>query len=105
MGCPDFAKTPDLWADRTVAVSVFPQELVGLTAFESNDCICPRASEVDPVAQLTDLLRLATQPSSAAELFQVYESGYRDAEQWCHRERQLQEEVTQPPSRELRLEV
>jgi Patatin-like phospholipase len=102
MGCPDFAKTPDLWADRTVAVSVFPQELVGLTAFEAHDCICPQASDVDPVAQLTDLLRLATQPSSASELFQVYESGYRDAEQWCRREQQREQEVTHPTPSELR---
>jgi Patatin-like phospholipase len=97
MGCPDFTKTPDLRADRTVAVSVFPQELVGLTAFDPDDCISPQVDQIDPVAQLTDLFRLATQPSSASELFQVYESGYRDAERWCRRQQDLHA-VTQPPN-------
>jgi hypothetical protein len=84
-GCPDFDKMmPNAQVDRTICVSVFPQDLVGLTAVSRDDCISPQyASAAD---DLQRLLRLATQASSAKELTQVYEDGWKDAERWCRAE-------------------
>lgn len=79
-GCPDFAiaNSP---VDRTVAIQVFPQEMIGDSEFADVDCIRPLGDE-DP-SQMQNLLRLATQASSGRELTQVYESGWADAERWC----------------------
>jgi hypothetical protein len=73
-GCPDFAAA-GIGVKETILVSVFPSHLVGINA---DHVISPPAS-----ADLQELFRLATQSSSAKELFGVYESGYQDAEQWC----------------------
>jgi hypothetical protein len=92
-GCPDFANTGGaIEVDRTVGVCVFPRQLVGCTAFEPQDCICPEADEDDPVGQMAELLALATQPSPASEQTRVYESGYKDAERWCLQQQQQLEE-------------
>lgn len=79
-GCPDF-EAAGVHVDRTVAVSVFPREVIGASAFADSNCICPELQE-DMDGQMTRLLRLATQPSSAIELNGLYESGWIDAEQW-----------------------
>lgn len=76
-GCPDF-KMADVNVDRTVMVSVFPRDSVGLTAASPEDCICP-AEDVSA----STLLQLATEASSASSLIAVYESGFEDAERWC----------------------
>jgi Patatin-like phospholipase len=105
MGCPDFSMaqkrrrtslseqedqdekevdTVDEGAivDRTIAISCFPREAMGLTAMESHDCIAICESTV-----MRDLLRLATEPSSEKELWDLYEQGWVQAEKWCQEER------------------
>lgn len=82
------AKTP---ADRTIAISVFPKNMIGMAAFGDDDCISPSiAAEEDDNNQLSvsDLFRIATQASSREELTKVFEMGARDAEAWCRREEQ-----------------
>jgi hypothetical protein len=93
MGCPSFENTGGaIEVDRTVGVCVFPRELVGWTAFDPQDCICPEINPDDPVGQLTELLALATQPSPASEHRRVYESGYMDAERWCRQQQRRKQE-------------
>jgi len=85
-GCPDF-KTAGIEVDRTIMVSPFPKELVGLDTSDPDHCsITPEVKTPDlkgQSQQLFDLFRLATQPSSYEELTQLYESGWEDAERWC----------------------
>mmetsp|Transcript_4812 Transcript_4812/g.11425 ORF Transcript_4812/g.11425 Transcript_4812/m.11425 type:complete len:220 (+) Transcript_4812:447-1106(+) len=84
----DKAKTPD----RTIAISVFPKDMIGMEAFGGEDCISPSITAEEDSNQLsvTDLFRIATKASSREELTQVYEMGARDAEAWCRREEQRQ---------------
>jgi len=77
-GCPDFDHA-GIDVDRTVMVSVFPKDVIGLEA-SSEDCISPQVENGDEAQKL---LRLATESSSREELTQVYESGWADAERWC----------------------
>ncbi|EEC50581.1 predicted protein [Phaeodactylum tricornutum CCAP 1055/1] len=79
-GAPDFAMG-GIDVDRTVAISVFPKDAIGMAAFTSKDCISPTYS--GDSAQLENLVRLATKPSSGKELTALYESGFQDAERWC----------------------
>lgn len=79
-GCPDFDLADNVPVDRTVAIAVFPKNMVGASDFADEDCISP---DTDDPAVLQDLLRIATQPSSREDLTRVYESGFADAERWC----------------------
>jgi len=79
-GCPDFEHA-GIEVDRTIMVSVFPKDAIGLDASHPDDCISPAVTNGD---ELPTLLKLATQSSSREELTQVYESGWADAERWCH---------------------
>jgi len=81
-GCPNFDHA-NVDVDRTVMVSVFPREAIGLDASLPEDCISPKSGEGD---ELQRLLKLATQSSSRKELSKVYESGLADAERWCREE-------------------
>jgi hypothetical protein len=87
-GCPDLDMMNAAQVDRTICVSVFPQDLIGMTAVSAEDCISPQCGESSTggVDELQRLLRLATQASSAKELTQVYEDGWKDAERWCRAE-------------------
>jgi hypothetical protein len=78
-GCPDFSMA-GVDVDRTVTISVFPQETIGLNASLPEDCISPAMENGD---QLQRLFQLATESSSRQELTAVYESGWADAERWC----------------------
>ena len=78
-GCPDF-DVAGINVDRTVMISVFPQEKVKLEACDPKDCISPEDTGGD---QMVNLLRLATQATSRKELTKVYEAGWEDAERWC----------------------
>lgn len=91
-GCPDFEEA-GVAVNRTVVVSVFPKEVVGLNKGLKNDgIICPDLID-DGIGQSSDLLRLATQPSEPEELMAVYDSGYQDAENWCQKESKLQHDL------------
>jgi len=79
-GCPDFEHA-GVDVDRTIMVSVFPKDAIGLDASLPEDCISPEVHNGD---ELQKLLILATQSSSREALTQVYESGWADAERWCH---------------------
>jgi hypothetical protein len=79
-GCPDFAHA-GVEVDRTITVSVFPKELIGLKASADEDCISP---PVESENHLWDLLRIATESSSREDLTTIYESGWKDAEDWFH---------------------
>lgn len=82
-GCPDFA-AHGVEVERTVAISVFPRAIVGMTAFDADDCISP--SEEEESNSIERLIRIATKPSSKEELIGVYEAGWKDAEEWCGRQ-------------------
>lgn len=85
-GCPDFDKAEGVEVDRTILVTVFPREIVGLNKnLPKEDCISPALVD-DGLAQSLDLLRIATQPSEPAELVALYDAGYADAEKWCRNE-------------------
>jgi hypothetical protein len=77
-GCPDFEKA-GVSVDRTVCISVFPQEKIKLDACAAEDCISPL---VEDGSQMETLLRLAMQSSSRKELTKIYEAGWEDAERW-----------------------
>ncbi|CAJ1932517.1 unnamed protein product [Cylindrotheca closterium] len=81
--------------DRTIAISVFPKDMIGMEAFSDDNCISPSIITEEDSNQLsvTDMFRIATQASSREELTQVYEMGARDAEAWCRREEQRKSRV------------
>ena len=115
-GCPILQdEFPDSGVDRTVAISCIPQELFGMdTVFEnqsqnqsqsenengnssnmntkSNNLISINAvddgDENESSMSMTDIVRIATQPTSRKELTDLFERGYRDAERWCRREKE-----------------
>ena len=97
LGCPDFAncysdgtkKDAAVLPDRTVLVSVFPSELLSLTNTPKIDQIGPDL-DANAVGQAIRLVRLATQAATPAELKELYEQGYLDAERWTHREERKQ---------------
>jgi hypothetical protein len=68
--------------DRTVGISAFPKEAFGIDDFASEDFISPALEDEDG-NQVQNLLRLATQASSAKELTHLFDSGWADAERWC----------------------
>jgi len=82
-GCPDFAQCAGVHVDRTVTISVFPQDTIRLEASAPRDCISPPYDAEDGSRQMQTLLRQATQASSRTEYAQIYEAGWRDAERWC----------------------
>lgn len=83
-GCPDLAQA-GVPVDRTITVSVFPKEMIGLTASDVRDCISPSIEDENTV---WNLIQLATKPSSRRELTNAYESGWKDAEDWWHADQQ-----------------
>ena len=84
-GCPDFAMA-GVDVDRDISILPFPRETIGLSNDVSvEDCICPELID-EGIQQVKDLLRLATQPTSASELTALYEAGLRDGEKWCQDE-------------------
>ena len=70
---------PELDVERTVAISVFPKDRIRLTAVE--DCISPPED-----SDLGRLFALATESSSAEDLWRLYEMGWENAESWCRSE-------------------
>lgn len=68
--------------NRTVTVSVFPHESVLLTASSEHDRISPQYDPENPIGQVTELLRLATEPLTEPEVHRLYENGWADAERW-----------------------
>lgn len=93
-GCPCFhtmdhaRNVEDYKVDRTVTLSVFPHDIVSLSASESHDRISPQVDEEDPNGQLRYLLRLATQCAERHEYYKLYEDGWKDAERWINEEEQ-----------------
>lgn len=72
--------------ERTITVACFPHETVGLTASLEHDQISPAPNYDDPVGQLAELFRYATQPSSREKIQELYEKGWADAETWSYEE-------------------
>jgi hypothetical protein len=89
-GCPDFAMA-GIDVDRTVTVSPFPQEAIGLTASTPEDCISPSTEGEDTKGRL---LRIATEASSREDLTSVYEAGWRDAEEWYYADLKRSQEAS-----------
>jgi hypothetical protein len=77
-----FAEKVQTEIDRTVTVSVFPHESVLLTASSEHDRISPQYDPENPVGQVKELLRLATEPLTEPEVHRLYEEGWADAERW-----------------------
>jgi len=71
--------------DRTIMVSVFPIEMLSLTTSPKTDQIGPAAEE-NMVIQAARLIRMATQASSSTDLYDLYQQGHLDAENWIHDE-------------------
>ena len=80
----EYDETPVI--ERTITVACFPHETVGLTASLEHDQISPEPDYDNPVGQMTELFRYATQPSSREELEKLYEKGWADAEKWSYEE-------------------
>jgi hypothetical protein len=84
-GVPDF-ELAGVDVDRTISITSFPREVIGLTKdIEGHDYIGPSLID-DGIQQTAKLLRLATQPASASEYYELYDQGFQDAEQWCNEE-------------------
>ncbi|KAG7373503.1 patatin-like phospholipase [Nitzschia inconspicua] len=76
-------------ADRTIAISCFPQDTIGMTAFAAENCISPSLSDettLETTASISNLFRVATQPTSRQELTEIFDLGYQNAERWCRLE-------------------
>jgi hypothetical protein len=78
-------------ADRTIAISCFPQDTIGMTAFAPENCISPSLTDASDaklmeLASISNLFRVATQPTSRKELTDIFELGFKNAETWCRRE-------------------
>lgn len=80
----EYDETPVV--ERTITVACFPHETVGLTASLEHDQISPAPDYDNPIGQMTELFRYATQPSSREELHELYEKGWADAEKWSYEE-------------------
>jgi len=91
-GCPEFPG--EAGVTRQVTISCFPHELVGLTASEQHDQICPLVEEGENMMSLATLLgRAATQASTAQGHISIYERGYRDGMRWADEEDERLQEV------------
>jgi len=71
--------------DRTVMVSVFPTEILSMSTAPQADQIGPVLEE-NVVGQAIRLVRMASQGSTPAELKDLYQQGFLDAEHWTRRE-------------------
>eukprot|EP00558_Chaetoceros_sp_UNC1202_P013097 CAMPEP_0197237912 /NCGR_PEP_ID=MMETSP1429-20130617/4598_1 /TAXON_ID=49237 /ORGANISM="Chaetoceros sp., Strain UNC1202" /LENGTH=296 /DNA_ID=CAMNT_0042696993 /DNA_START=94 /DNA_END=984 /DNA_ORIENTATION=+ len=91
-GCPDIESMEHARmgegskTDRTVTVSVFPHDVISLSASEKHDQISPLVDEEDATGQMSNLLRLATQCATREDYYQLYEDGWKDAERWVKEE-------------------
>jgi hypothetical protein len=80
----EYEETPVI--DRTITVACFPHETVGLTASLEHDQISPEPDYDNPIGQMSELFRYATQPYSRKELETLYEKGWAAAEKWSYEE-------------------
>lgn len=87
----------DMQVDTEVAISVFPQTLVGLQLKPNENCISPPED-----ADVERLFRLATQSSSREELTQVYDDGWKDAEEWYQRQQRKDAQMIMEAREEAR---
>lgn len=89
-GCPDFDnmehERDDYKVDRTVTLSVFPHDVIQLTASEKHDQISPNLDPEDSTGQMSNLFRLATQCAEKDDYYKLYEDGWEDAERWLKEE-------------------
>ncbi len=79
--------------DRTITIACFPHETVGLTASLEHDQISPEPDYDNPIGQLNELFRYATQPSSREELENLFEKGWSAAEKWSYEEELREKEL------------
>jgi len=77
-GCP-FIPEDNI---RTVTISCFPHDTIGLVASEAQDRISPLPCNVDPTNQLGKLIASATTPSTKEEFQLMYNGGKEDALRW-----------------------
>jgi len=91
--------------ERTITVACFPHETVGLTASLKHDQISPEPDFENPVGQMQELFRYATQPSSRKELDALYERGWADAEKWSYEEDLRERDLTEEWLKERRHEA
>ena len=104
-GCPNLQQKQQgrsalSTCDRTVCVSVFPQELVGLgytNAPRHNNVIAPPLQVHNVMGQVTKLGLLMCTASCRQDLTRLYENGWQDAECWAAKEEENQ--VRQEPDR------
>lgn len=97
----EFDETPVI--ERTVTVACFPHETVGLTASLKHDQISPEPDYDNPVGQMSELFRYATQPSTREEIMELYEKGWADAEKWSYQEDLRERELADEWLKERRL--
>jgi hypothetical protein len=76
-GCPEFTGI-----DRHIGISVFPKNLIGMTAFDDEDCISPSTEDFS----IEELFLLATEASSRPKLTNLFETGWKDGEDFCSKE-------------------
>lgn len=90
--------------ERTITVACFPHDIVGLTASLKHDQISPEPDYEDPVGQMSNFFRLATQPSSRKEQEALFERGCADAEKWCYEETLREKELFEAWIQDKRIE-
>lgn len=77
-GCP-FIPQSDI---RTVTISCFPHDTIGLVASKEQDRISPLPCNINPTNQLSKLISSATTPSTKEEFRLMYDGGKEDALRW-----------------------
>ena len=89
-GCPDFDEMDHerdhYKVDRTVTLSVFPHDVIRLTASDDHDQISPTLDPENSSEQISNLFRLATKCAEREEYYKLYEDGWEDAEKWLKEE-------------------
>lgn len=83
-GCPEFSSYCEV--ERTITVSVFPHESIGLTASEKADRISTQIPKEDQGQQLSTLFKRATEVSTEEVVWEMYEEGFADAVRWIKEE-------------------
>ena len=87
-GCPIFPTESQI--DRTITVSTFPHDLIGLTASKQCDrispCLISSLNANENTKQISTLVERATQASTEEVCWEMYDAGFSDANRWIDAE-------------------
>jgi len=86
-GCPEFP--PSCNVTRTIMVSCFPHNVVGMVPSHERDQISPIIDQLNWTSYAQELFIKATQPSTPESHLEIYELGKSDALRWIEQEKEL----------------